>query len=150
MEYSKLGNSELEVSRLCVGCMSFGDPASNMHAWTLNPEESETLIKRALELGINFLDTANIYSGGTSEEYLGRAIKNNAARDKVVIATKVYFNEGKLSRKAILREIEGSLQRLGTEQTSDTRTGEGTSISVGEADSGDHEGRCSRMCWRPR
>ena len=115
MEYAKLGNSELNVSRLCVGCMSFGDPASNMHAWTLNPEESETLIKHALDLGINFFDTANIYSGGTSEEYLGRAIKNNVARDKVVLATKVYFNEGRLSKDAILREIDGSLKRLGTD-----------------------------------
>ena len=115
MEYSKLGNSNLQVSRLCVGCMSFGDPASNMHAWTLNPKESETIIKRALDLGINFFDTANIYSGGTSEEYLGLAIKNNVSRDKVVIATKVYFNEGKLSRKAILDEIDGSLRRLGTD-----------------------------------
>jgi aryl-alcohol dehydrogenase-like predicted oxidoreductase len=93
--------------------MSFGDPASNMHAWTLNAAESETLIKHALDLGINFFDIANIYSGGTSEEYLGRAIRNNIARDKVVIATKVYFNEGKLSKKAILREIDGSLERLG-------------------------------------
>ncbi len=115
MEYSKLGNSEIFVSRLCVGCMSFGDPASNMHAWTLNPEESEQLIKRALNLGINFFDTANTYSAGTSEEYLGRAIRNNVARDKVVIATKVYFNEGNLSRKAIIHEIDGSLKRLGTD-----------------------------------
>lgn len=115
MEYLKLGSSDLLVSRLCVGCMSFGDPASKMHAWTLNPEESEDLIKRALELGINFFDTANTYSAGTSEEYLGRALKNNAARDKVVIATKVYFNEGKLSRSAIIREIDGSLKRLGTD-----------------------------------
>lgn len=115
MEYSKLGNSELFVSRLCVGCMSFGDPASNMHAWTLNPEESEELIKRALDLGINFFDTANTYSAGTSEEYLGRAIRNNVARDKIVIATKVYFNEGNLSREAIIREIDGSLKRLGTD-----------------------------------
>ncbi len=115
MEYSRLGNSNLQVSRLCAGCMSFGDPASNMHAWTLNAQESETLIKRALELGINFFDTANIYSGGTSEEYLGRALKNNVARDKVVIATKVYFNDGHLSRGAILREIDGSLKRLGTD-----------------------------------
>lgn len=115
MEYVKLGNSDLSVSRFCVGCMSFGDPASKMHAWTLNPEQSEELIKRALDLGINFFDTANIYSAGTSEEYLGRAIKNNIARDKVVIATKVYFNEGKLSREAIIREIDGSLKRLGTE-----------------------------------
>ncbi len=115
MEYSKLGNSEIFVSRLCVGCMSFGDPASNMHAWTLNPEESEQLIKRALNLGINFFDTANTYSAGTSEEYLGRAIRNNVARDKVVIATKVYFNEGNLSRNAIIHEIDGSLKRLGTD-----------------------------------
>ncbi|HHV11465.1 MAG TPA: aldo/keto reductase [Clostridiales bacterium] len=115
MEYAKLGNSNLEVSRLCVGCMSFGDPASNMHAWTLNPEESEVLIKHALELGINFFDTANVYSGGTSEEYFGRAIRNNVARDKVIIATKVYFNEGRLSKAAIQREIDGSLKRLGTD-----------------------------------
>lgn len=115
MEYAKLGHSDLLVSKLCVGCMSFGDPASNMHAWTLNPEETETLVKRALDLGINFFDTANVYSGGTSEAYLGKALKNHVARDKVVIATKVYFNEGHLSRQAILREIDGSLQRLGTD-----------------------------------
>ncbi|QAA34345.1 aldo/keto reductase [Clostridium manihotivorum] len=115
MEYSKLGNSDLKVSRLCVGCMSFGDPKSNFHAWTLNAEDSETLVKRALELGINFFDTANTYSAGTSEEYLGRAIKNNIARDKVVLATKVYFNEGNLSKAAIQREIDGSLKRLGTD-----------------------------------
>lgn len=115
MEYSKLGNSELQVSRLCVGCMSFGDPGSNFHAWTLNAYESETLVKRALDLGINFFDTANIYSAGTSEEYLGQAIKNNIARDKVVIATKVYFNEGKLSKSAIQHEIDESLKRLSTD-----------------------------------
>ncbi|WP_434632158.1 aldo/keto reductase [Thermoanaerobacterium thermosaccharolyticum] len=115
MEYSKLGNSDILVSRICVGCMSFGDTSSNFHAWTLNAEDSEAIIKHALDLGINFFDTANVYSGGTSEEYLGRAIKNNIARDKVVIATKVYFNEGKLSKKAILREIDGSLKRLGTD-----------------------------------
>lgn len=115
MLYSKLGNSGIEVSRLCVGCMSFGDPASNFHAWTLSDEDSETLVKRALDLGINFYDTANTYSGGTSEEYLGRAIKNNVARDKVILATKVYFNDGKLSKKAILREIDGSLSRLDTD-----------------------------------
>lgn len=115
MEYGTLGNSGIRISRLCVGCMSFGDPASKMHAWTLNPEESESIIKHALNLGINFFDTANCYSAGTSEEYLGRAIKNNAARDKVVLATKVYFNEGHLSKKAIAREVEGSLKRLGTD-----------------------------------
>lgn len=115
MEYAKLGNSGIEISRLCVGCMSFGDPASKMHAWTLNADESEIIIKHALELGINFFDTANTYSAGTSEEYLGRAIRNNVPRDKVVIATKVYFNEGNLSKEAIPRELDGSLKRLGTD-----------------------------------
>lgn len=115
MEYSKLGNSDVQVSRFCVGCMSFGDPASKMHAWTLNPAESETIIKHALDLGINFFDTANTYSAGTSEEYLGRAIKNNVAREKVVLASKVYFNEGHLSKTAILHEIDGTLKRLGTD-----------------------------------
>ena len=115
MEYAKLGASDLQVSRLCAGCMGFGDPESNFHAWTLSAEESEALVKRALDLGINFFDTANTYSAGTSEEYLGRAIKNTVPRDRVVIATKVYFNEGKLSKTAILREVEGSLKRLDTE-----------------------------------
>lgn len=115
MEYVKLGNSDIQVSRFCVGCMSFGDPASKMHEWTLNPEESEAIIRHALDLGINFFDTANTYSAGTSEEYLGRAIRNNTVRDKVVLASKVYFNEGHLSREAILREIDGTLKRLGTD-----------------------------------
>ena len=115
MNYSKLGNSDIQVSRFCVGCMSFGDPASKMHAWTLNQEESETIIKHALDLGINFFDTANTYSAGTSEEYLGRAIKNNVARNKVVLASKVYFNNGHLSKEAILHEIDGTLKRLGTD-----------------------------------
>ena len=115
MDYIKLGNSDLEVSRFCLGCMSFGDPASKMHDWTLNPEQSETIIKHALDLGINFIDTANTYSSGTSEEYVGRAIKRNIARDKVILATKVYFNEGHLSKTAIEREIDGSLRRLGTD-----------------------------------
>ena len=115
MDYIKLGNSDIEISRFCLGCMSFGDPASKMHDWTLNPEQSETIIKHALDLGINFIDTANTYSSGTSEEYVGRAIKRNIARDKVILATKVYFNEGHLSKTAIEREIEGSLRRLGTD-----------------------------------
>ena len=115
MKYRKLGNSDLNVSQLCVGCMSFGDPASKMHAWTLNPEETEAIVKHALDLGINFFDTANCYSAGTSEEYLGRAIRNNVKRDQVVLASKVYFNEGHLSREAIAREIEGTLSRLGTD-----------------------------------
>ena len=115
MEYTKLGNSGIEISRLCLGCMSFGDPASKMHAWTLDPDQSEAIIRHALDLGINLFDTANCYSAGTSEEYLGRAIKRNIARDKVVLASKVYFNEGALSAKAIEREIEGTLRRLGTD-----------------------------------
>lgn len=115
MEYTKLGNSGIEISRLCLGCMSFGDPASKMHAWTLDPDQSEAIIRHALDLGVNFFDTANCYSAGTSEEYLGRAIKRNVARDKVVLASKVYFNEGALSAKAIEREIEGTLRRLGTD-----------------------------------
>lgn len=115
MDYIKLGTSDIEVSRFCLGCMSFGDPASKMHDWTLNPDQSEAIIKHALDLGINFIDTANTYSSGTSEEYVGRALKRNIARDKVVLATKVYFNEGHLSKTAIEREIDGSLKRLGTD-----------------------------------
>ena len=115
MQYTTLGNSGIKVSRLCLGCMSFGDPASKMHAWTLNPAESEEVIRTALDLGINFFDTANTYSAGTSEEYLGAAIRKNVARDRVVLASKVYFNEGRLSAAAIAREIDGTLKRLGTD-----------------------------------
>lgn len=114
MKYTKLGNTDIEISRLCVGCMSFGK-AGTMHDWTLDYDKSETVIKTALEHGINFFDTANVYSAGTSEEYLGKAIKNNISRDKVIIASKVYFNDGRLSRDAIMREIDGTLKRLGTE-----------------------------------
>ena len=114
MEYTKLGKTGITVSKLCVGCMSFGK-AGTMHDWTLDEAESEKVIRHALDLGINFFDTANGYSAGTSEEYLGRALKNNVARDKVVIASKVYFNPGRLSREAILREIDGTLRRLGTD-----------------------------------
>lgn len=114
MEYTKLGNTDIEVSKLCVGCMSFGK-AGTMHDWTLDEEKSADVIKHALDLGINFFDTANGYSAGTSEEYLGRVLRDNTARDKIVIASKVYFNEGRLSRKAIMREIDGTLKRLGTD-----------------------------------
>lgn len=114
MEYTKLGNTDIEVSKLCVGCMSFGK-AGTMHDWTLDETQSEEVIKHALDLGINFFDTANGYSAGTSEEYLGKALKKNVARDKVVIASKVYFNEGRLSKEAIFREIDGTLSRLGTD-----------------------------------
>ena len=115
MQYIELGTGGIKVSRLCLGCMSFGDPASKMHAWTLDPERSEAIIRHALDLGINFFDTANCYSAGTSEEYLGAAIRKNVARDKVVLASKVYFNEGHLSKGAIAREIDGTLRRLGTD-----------------------------------
>ena len=106
MEYGKLGNTDIEVSKLCVGCMSFGK-AGTMHDWTLDEAESENVIKHALDLGYNFFDTVNGYSAGTSEEYLGKALKKNVARNQVVIASKVYFNEGRLSRQAIMREIDG-------------------------------------------
>lgn len=114
MEYTQLGNTGIEISKLCVGCMSFGK-AGTMHDWTLDEEETEKVVRHALSLGINFFDTANGYSAGTSEEYLGRALKKNIARDKVVIASKVYFNPGRLSAEAIHREIDGTLRRLGTD-----------------------------------
>ena len=114
MEYTKLKNTDIEVSKVCLGCMSFGE-AHTMHDWTLDGKETEKIISHALDRGINFFDTANTYSKGTSEEYLGKALKKLVARDKVVIASKVYFNEGRLSRKAIMREIDGTLERLGTD-----------------------------------
>ncbi|MBN9392403.1 MAG: aldo/keto reductase [Chloroflexi bacterium] len=121
MEYTKLGNTGLDVSRICLGCMGFGDAERWTHKWVLNEEESRPVIKKALELGINFFDTANVYSLGRSEEILGNALKDFANRDEVVIATKVHGkmndkpNGGGLSRKAILGEIDKSLKRLGTD-----------------------------------
>lgn len=114
MEYTHLGSTDIKISKVCVGCMSFGK-AGTMHDWTLDEAETENVVKHALDNGINFFDTANVYSAGTSEEYLGKALKNNVARDKVVIASKVYFNPGRLSKEAIRREIDGSLKRLGTD-----------------------------------
>jgi 1-deoxyxylulose-5-phosphate synthase len=121
MEYVKLGNTGLDVSRFCLGCMSFGEAEKWIHQWVLNEEQSRSIIKKALDLGINFFDTANVYSMGTSEEFLGRAIKDFANRDEVVIATKLHgrMHEGPngagLSRKAIMSEIDKSLKRLGTD-----------------------------------
>jgi aryl-alcohol dehydrogenase-like predicted oxidoreductase len=121
MDYVKLGNTGLDVSRICLGCMSFGDASRWIHSWVLNEEDSRPIIKKALELGINFFDTANVYSLGTSEEYLGRALKDFANRDEIVIATKVHGqmrdkpNGSGLSRKAIMSEIDQSLKRLGTD-----------------------------------
>ncbi|MDO4383072.1 MAG: aldo/keto reductase [Eubacteriales bacterium] len=114
MEFTKLGNTGIEISKLCVGCMSFGK-AGTMHDWTLDEEGTEGIVRHALDLGINFFDTANGYSAGTSEEYLGKALRKNVSRDKVVIASKVYFNPGRLSKEAIHREIDGTLKRLGTD-----------------------------------
>ena len=114
MEYTKLGKTDITISKVCVGCMSFGQ-AGTMHDWTLDEAATEGVVRHALDLGINFFDTANGYSAGTSEEYLGRALKKNVVRDKVVIASKVYFNPGRLSKEAINREIDGSLKRLGTD-----------------------------------
>ena len=114
MEYTRLGQTDLSVSKICVGCMSFGK-AGTMHDWTLDETDTEKIVKHALDLGINFFDTANGYSAGTSETYLGRALNRNIRRDKVVIASKVYFNPGRLSAEAIHREIDGSLKRLGTD-----------------------------------
>ena len=121
MEYVKLGNTGLDVSRICLGCMSFGDPINWVHKWALAEEDSRTVIKKALDLGINFFDTANVYSLGRSEEILGRALKDYANRDEIILATKVYnkMQEGPngagLSRKAIMSEIDKSLKRLGTD-----------------------------------
>jgi 1-deoxyxylulose-5-phosphate synthase len=120
MQYVKLGRTGLDVSRICLGCMSYGDASRGGHPWALGEEESRPYFRRALEAGINFFDTANAYSGGSSEEFLGRALKDlSANRDDVVIATKVFFQQRKgpngmgLSRKAILSEIDHSLRRLG-------------------------------------
>src|SRR3954465_14707367 len=121
MEYVKLGNTGLDVSRFCLGCMSFGEAEKWIHQWVLNEEQSRSIIKKALDLGINFFDTADVYSMGTSEEFLGRAIKDFANRDEVVIATKLHgrMHEGPngagLSRKAIMSEIDKSLKRLETD-----------------------------------
>ncbi len=119
MQYTRLGRSGLSVSRLCLGCMTYGMPERGAHPWTLDEAASRPLIQRAIELGINFFDTANAYSDGTSEEIVGRALRDFARRDEIVVATKVRYanrkapNVGGLSRKAILFEIDASLQRLG-------------------------------------
>lgn len=120
MEFTKLGRTGTDVSRICLGCMTYGDSAKGSHPWTLPEEQSRPFIRQAVELGINFFDTANMYSGGTSEEFLGRALREFARRDEVVVATKVYYpirknvpNSAGLSRKAIMQGIDASLTRLG-------------------------------------
>ena len=120
MDFVKLGGTGVDVSRICLGGMTYGDPAQGSHPWTLPEEQSRPFIRQAIELGINFFDTANRYSGGTSEEFLGRALRDFARRDEIVVATKVYFpirknvpNSAGLSRKAIMAGIDASLMRLG-------------------------------------
>ena len=121
MEYVRLGRTGLEVSRLVLGCMSFGEPKRGAHPWTLDEEGSRPLIRQALEAGINFFDTANVYSTGTSEEIVGRALRDFGRRDELVIATKVHGrmhdgpNGAGLSRKSIMAEVDASLSRLGTD-----------------------------------
>jgi 1-deoxyxylulose-5-phosphate synthase len=122
MDYVKLGSTGLDVSRLSLGCMSYGVPTRGPHPWTLDEESSRPFIRRAIEAGINFFDTANAYSDGTSEEIVGRALNDYARRDEIVLATKVFFqmrpgrpNSVGLSRKAIMTEIDNSLRRLGTD-----------------------------------
>jgi 1-deoxyxylulose-5-phosphate synthase len=119
MEYARLGSTGMKVSRICLGCMGFGDAGRWIHKWVLNEEDSRPIIRKALELGINFFDTANVYSLGASEEILGRALMDFAKRDEVIIATKLHGrmrdtpNGAGLSRNAILNEIDNSLKRLG-------------------------------------
>ena len=119
MEYRNLGSAGLKVSRLCLGCMSFGDPQRGNHEWTLDEQNSRAIIRQALESGINFFDTANAYSDGTSEEIIGRALRDFARRDEIVVASKGFFawrnapNTGGLSRKALFQAVDDSLERLG-------------------------------------
>ena len=121
MRYTKLGSTGLDVSVICLGCMSYGMPERGGHLWTLPETESRPFIQRAVEAGINFFDTANVYSDGTSEEIVGRALRDFADRDQIVLATKVNgrmhrgANGAGLSRKAIMSEIDASLRRLGTD-----------------------------------
>jgi 1-deoxyxylulose-5-phosphate synthase len=121
MDYTKLGQTGLDVSRICLGCMSYGESGRGNHAWSLGEADSRPFIRKALDLGINFFDTANVYSAGSSEEIVGRALKDFAKRDEVVLATKVHArmrpgpNGAGLSRKAIFQAIDDSLARLGTD-----------------------------------
>ena len=116
MKYTELGKTGIKVSRICVGCMSYGKPYDDFQLWTLDQDKTTEMIKYALDNGVNFLDTANCYARGSSEEFVGKALKDlGVKREDVVLASKVYFNEGKLQAQAITREIEGTLKRLGTD-----------------------------------
>lgn len=119
MQYTNLGNSELRVSRICMGCMGFGDALRGQHSWTIDEEHSRTIIKRGLELGINFFDTALAYQSGTSEQYLGRALRDYAEREKVVVATKFLprtrkdIEQGITGQQHVKRMLDQSLENLG-------------------------------------
>ena len=119
MKYTRLGNTGLAVSRLCLGCMSWGNPGQPFHPWVMDEEAGRAIMRRAVEAGINFFDTANLYGGGASEEITGRALRDFARRDEVVLATKAFGswgkgpNQGGLSRKALFQAIDDSLRRLG-------------------------------------
>src|SRR6188508_3484657 len=119
MDYVRFGRTGLEVSRICLGCMSYGVPERGSHPWTLDEEASRPFFQKALEAGINFFDTANVYSDGTSEEIVGRALRDLARRDEVVVATKLRYamkagpNQAGLSRKIVMTAIDDSLRRLG-------------------------------------
>ena len=114
MKYAELGKTGIEVSRICAGCMSYGKPSEDFHLWTLPQDETTKMVGHALDLGVNFFDTANCYAHGTSEEFLGNALRSlGVKRESVIVASKVYFNEGRLSKAAIEREIDGTLKRLG-------------------------------------
>lgn len=122
MKYVKLGRTGLKVSKVCLGCMSYGDPKQGEHSWVLDEEAGRPFIRKALEAGINFFDTANTYSAGASEQVLGKALADFATRDAVIISTKIFYNMrsgdpngGGLSRKAILSQVDESLKRLGTD-----------------------------------
>lgn len=116
MKYFRLGNSPVKTSQLMLGGMSFGKPNAASHQWTVDLPTTTEIIAKALELGVNTIDTANVYAGGSSEEFIGQALKDlGVKRQDVVLASKVFFNEGGLSATAIRRELEGSLRRLGTD-----------------------------------
>src|SRR5215218_1897402 len=121
MEYTRLGRSGLTVSRIGLGCMSYGAAATGLHRWTLDEEAAAPFFRQAVELGVTFWDTANVYQGGTSEEFVGRAVRTYSRREDVVVATKVHGTMhpgpggGGLSRKASLEQLEDSLRRLGTD-----------------------------------
>ncbi|WP_127842804.1 aldo/keto reductase [Actinomyces wuliandei] len=116
MEYTTLGATDITIPRLCIGGMSFGEVFPDTHQWVIDQPATQEVIARALELGVNFIDTANVYARGTSETFIGQSLRNlGVGREDVVLASKVYFNEGHLSREAIEREITGTLERLGTD-----------------------------------